>query len=409
MPAHIIIGRDERIACTRCAHSFAISEGLSRQTIDRYAQDFEQALARRARDQEKQLMAEAKQQVDKARQEATALAREVAENEIRGLREAMATKENVLEGFRAAELELRRQLNDAEERRRNQEVEYQRRLDEERKRIEERAHATIAEDFQRREAQMKALIESSQREVADLKRKLEQGSQQTQGEASELTLEAMLRAAFPFDEFVPVPKGVNGADLLQRVRSPTGQVCGTIAWESKETKNWQPAWIAKLKDDQHAVGAELAVLVTAAMPKEVREPFVRESDVWVTRIEAARPLAEALRTTLLEVHKLRQANTGRHEKMELLYAYVHSPQFAQRMQAIGEAFAAMKGDLEAEKAAMMRIWKKREAQITRVTGGLMNVVGELQGLSEEALPELEAVGALASPEEQGILDEAAAA
>ncbi|HET9652258.1 MAG TPA: DUF2130 domain-containing protein, partial [Usitatibacter sp.] len=334
---------------------------------------------------------------------------ESAENEIRGLREAIASKEGVLEGFRTAELELRRQLNEAEERRRNQEVEYQRRLDDERRQIEERAHASVAEEYQRREAQMKALIESSQREVADLKRKLEQGSQQTQGEAFELTLEAMLRAAFPFDEIVPVPKGVNGADLLQRVRSAAGQVCGTIVWESKETKNWQPAWIGKLKDDQHAVGAELAVLVTAAMPREAREPFIRESDVWVTRFDAARPLAEALRTTLLELHKLRQANTGRHEKMELLYGYVHSPQFAQRMQAIGEAFATMKADLEAEKTAMMRIWKKREAQITRVTGGLMNVVGELQGLSEEALPELEAVAALAAPEGGGVLDEAAAA
>lgn len=402
MPAHIIISRDEPIACPKCAHSYAISEGLSRQTIDRHAEAFEQALARRVREQEAKLAAEAKARIDEARRQAAVLAREAAETEMKALREAIASKEGMLEGFRGAELELRRQLREAEHERRNREVEYERRMDEERKRIEERTHAALAEEFQRREAQMNARLESAQREAADLKRKLEQGSQQTQGEAFELTLEAMLRAAFPFDEIAPVPKGVSGADLLQRVRAPSGQVCGTIVWECKETKNWQPAWLGKLKDDQHALGAELAVLVTAAMPKEAREPFTRESDVWITRFDAARPLAEALRTTLLELHKARQANIGRNEKMELLYNFVHSPQFAQRMQAVAQTFAAMRDDLEAEKNAMARIWKKREAQISRVAGGLMNVVGELQGLSEDGLPALEAVAVLPEPALQSV-------
>lgn len=402
MPAHIIISRDEPIACPRCAHSYAISEGLSRQSIDRHAEAFEQALARRAREQEAKLAVEAKARIEEARQQASLLAREAAEMELRALREAIASQEGMLEGFRAAELGLRRQLRDAEHESRNREIEFERRMDEERKRIEERAHAALAEDFQRREAQMNARLESAQREAADLKRKLEQGSQQTQGEAFELTLEAMLRAAFPFDEIAPVPKGVNGADLLQRVRAPSGQVCGTIVWECKETKNWQPAWLGKLKDDQHALGAELAVLVTAAMPKESREPFTRESDVWIARFDAARPLAEALRTTLLELHKARQANIGRNEKMELLYNFVHSPQFAQRMQAVAQTFAAMREDLEAEKSAMARIWKKREAQIGRVAGGLMNVVGEVQGLSEDGLPALEAVAVLPQPPLQSV-------
>jgi hypothetical protein len=187
---------------------------------------------------------------------------------------------------------------------------------------------------------------------------------------------------------------VNGADLLQRVRSASGQLCGTIVWEAKQTKNWQSAWVGKLKDDQQTVGAEIAVLVTSAMPREVREPFVRESDVWVTRLEAARPLAEALRTTLLEMHKLRQANQGRSEKMELLYNYICSPQFAQRVKSVVEGFEAMKRDLEAEKSAMTRIWKKREMQLTRMTTGMLGVVGDLQGIGQGSLPQLESIAAL---------------
>jgi hypothetical protein len=187
---------------------------------------------------------------------------------------------------------------------------------------------------------------------------------------------------------------VTGADLLQRVRSPSGQLCGTIVWEAKQTRNWQGAWVRKLKDDQQTVGAEIAVLVTSAMPKDAHEPFVRESDVWVTRLDAARPLAEALRMTLLEMHKLRQANLGRSEKMELLYNYICSPQFAQRVKSVVEGFEAMKRDLEAEKAAMTRIWKKREMQLTRMTTGMLGVVGDLQGIGQESLATLESIAAL---------------
>jgi hypothetical protein len=387
MTRPIILDAAEPIACPKCAHAFPLSEGISRQTIERYAEEFERSFAERRQALEAELAAEAKRRAERA-------AREQYETEVKAMKEALAAKEGALAGLRNGELELRRLLREAEDKRQNQELEYQRKLDAERKTIEERARTAAGEEFGRREAQFKAQLESAQREAADLKRKLEQGSQQTQGEALELGLEAMLRSSFPMDSLDPVPKGVTGADLLQRVCAPSGQVCGTIVWEAKQTKNWQPAWIQKLKDDQHKVGAEIAVLVSSAMPKDSREPFVREGDVWVTRFEAARPLAEALRGTLLEMHKLRQANSGRSEKMELLYNYICSPQFAQRVKAVVDGFEAMRQDLEAERNAMTRIWKKREAQLARLTGGMLGVVGDLQGIGQEAVPQLGGIAEL---------------
>lgn len=304
MTRPIILDAAEPIACPKCAHAFPLSEGISRQTIERYLEDYERSFAERRKALETELAAEAKRRAERA-------AREQYETEVKAMKEALAAKEGALAGLRNGELELRRLLREAEDKRQGQELEYQRKLDAERKTIEDRARTAAGEEFGRREAQYKAQLESAQREAADLKRKLEQGSQQTQGEALELGLEIMLRSSFPMDSIESVPKGVTGADLLQRVRAPSGQVCGTIVWEAKQTKNWQAAWIQKLKDDQHKVGAEIAVLVSTAMPKDSREPFVREGDVWVTRFEAARPLAEALRGTLLEMHKLRQANSGR--------------------------------------------------------------------------------------------------
>jgi hypothetical protein len=383
MARTIIVGAEEQVACPKCSHRFALSEGISRQAIERHAEEFDRALAERRQKLHAELAAEAKAQFD---------------TQLKAVNEALSAKEGALAKFRTEELALRRQLREIEEAKKNQDLEYARRLDAERKRIEGEARTAAGEELGRREAQWKAQLDSAQREAADLKRKLEQGSQQLQGEAFELSLEALLKSAFPLDEIVPVPKGVNGADLIQRVRSPSGLLCGTILWEAKQTKAWQPAWLRKLKDEQQAIGAELAVIVTAAMPKDrsgnCGEPFLREADVWVARFDAARPLAEALRLTLLELHKSRVANEGRREKMELLYNYICSPQFAQRVKAVADGFAAMRQDLEAEKLAFARIWKKREAQLTRMQDGLIGVVGDLQGIGESALPELDAVAAL---------------
>ena len=401
MTRMIIVAATEEVACPKCSHAFALSEGISRQAIERHAEDFEQSLARRAKEQEATLAAEAKRRAERE----AAKAREGFEVELKGAREALAEKEGALQRFRAGELELRRRLREADDARKNQELDYQRKLDEERKRIQDAARTSLAEEFARKESQMRAQLESAQREAADLKRKLEQGSQQLQGDALECGLEEMLRAAFPLDEIVEVAKGVKGADLLQRVRSPSGALCGTIVWEAKQTKAFQPAWLQKLKDDQQAVGAELAVLVSSAMPKDVREPFVRQADVWIASFAAARPLAEALRATLVEMHKLRQANLGRNEKMALVYEYICSPQFAQRVKSVVEGFRVMREELEAERAAMTRIWKKREMQLTRMTSGILGVVGDLQGIGEDTAAQLEFIARLPEP----VAEEAASA
>src|SRR5918999_760476 len=209
MARTIIIDAEEKVACPKCNHRFPLSEGISRQAIERHAGELERSLAEHRKKLEAQLAAEAKAQF---------------ETQARALSEALAAKEGALTKFGVEELTLRKQLRELEDAKKNQDLEYQRKLDAERKRIEEHARSALGEEVGRREAQWKAQLDSAQREAADLKRKLEQGSQQLQGEALELSLEALLKAAFPLDEILPVPKGVNGADLVQRVRSPSGLV-----------------------------------------------------------------------------------------------------------------------------------------------------------------------------------------
>jgi hypothetical protein len=174
----------------------------------------------------------------------------------------------------------------------------------------------------------------------------------------------------------------------------TGQVCGKIIWETKRAENWSNNWIPKLKEDQQAAGAELAVLVTTTMPKQTPEPFIMHEGVWVTTISAMCPVAETLRVILLEQQKSRAISVGKSEKMEALYDYLCSPQFTQRIRAVVEAYTGMKKDLDSERAAMERIWKKREKQIERVTMNMMGMCGEIQAISHDSLPQLREIGEL---------------
>jgi hypothetical protein len=285
-----------------------------------------------------------------------------------------------------------------EEQQANMQLDLQRKLDEERARMTEQIGQKEAERFSLIEAEYRKKIEDAQRANEDLRRKLEQGSQQLQGEVLELELEHMLGSAFLHDLIEEVKKGQRGADVIQTVRTPMGQVCGKIIWEAKRAENWSDKWVQKLKDDQEAANADIAVIVTTAMPKGITDSFCRIGDVWVVSPQVMRPVAETLRVIVLEAQRLKLVNTGRNEKIEQLYNYLSSAQFAQKVRTMLEGFESMRRDLESEKRAMQRIWAKRQAQIERVTGSMVTVVGELQAIAQEELPqlgsmmELEAIG-----------------
>ena len=298
-------------------------------------------------------------------------ATEAVASEMTDLRKQLEDKVAKLDGAQKNELELRKGRRDLEERQRQMQLEIDRKLDAERKAIREATQKEMAEDHRLKEAEKEQQLVAMRKQIDDLKRKAEQGSQQTQGEVMELELEALLAARFPTDAIKPVPKGVHGGDVLQRVYDGNGTACGTIIWESKRTKAWSDGWLSKLRDDQREAKAELAAIVSVVLPADL-STFALIDGVWVTSSACVAGLATALRTSLIETNAIRQAEHGRQSKMEVLYAYLAGPQFRQRVEAIFESFSAFKNDLEQEKRAMQRIWAKREKQIDRV---LTNTVG----------------------------------
>ena len=227
-----------------------------------------------------------------------------------------------------------------------------------------------------------------QAKLQDALRKAEQGSQQLQGEVSELELESLLRLNFPTDIIEPVAKGEFGGDVLQRVVGPLGQACGAILWESKRTKNWIDGWLPKLREDQRVAKAEIALLVTQALPKGT-EIFNLIDGVCVTEPRCAIPVAIMLRQSLIDLAKARLAREGQQTKMELVYQYLTGPDFRHRVNAILEKVTDLQEDLEKERKAMTKLWAKREGQIRGVAEAMAGMYGDLQGIAGRSFQEIE--------------------
>ncbi len=232
-----------------------------------------------------------------------------------------------------------------------------------------------------------------QRQIEELRRRADQGSQQLQGEALEIELESLLRSRFPRDLIEPVAKGEFGGDVVHRVVGAGGQTCGTILWESKRTRNWNDGWLAKLRDDQRAAKAEVALIVSTALPKGI-ETFDLVDNVWVTEPRFAIPLAIALRQSLIDVAASRQTQEGQQTKMEMVYAYLTGPRFRHRIDAIVEKFTDMQADLDRERKTMMRLWAKRDEQLRGVLDSTAGLYGDLQGIAGRAMQEIESLDVL---------------
>lgn len=227
-----------------------------------------------------------------------------------------------------------------------------------------------------------------QRQIEELRSRAEQGSQQLQGEVQELELESLLRLKFPRYIIELVAKGEFGGDVLQRVIGPQGQHCGTILWEAKRTKNWSDTWLPKLRDDQRAAKAEVALIVSHVLPKGV-DAFDLVDGVWVTESRCAIPVAIALRQSLIELSAARQTSEGQQTKMQMVYQYLTGPRFHHRVEAIVEKFADMQADLDKERKAMTRSWAKREEQIRGVIESTAGMYGDLQGIAGRTLQEID--------------------
>lgn len=419
------------IICPSCNTEIRLTESLAAPLLESIRRDYEKRLAQKEADAAKreagirereEAVARAKEQMDeqvadRVRSERGKIAAEEAKKaklalqndldqkakELAELSELMKEREAKLAEAQKAQADLLRKQRELDDARRELELTVEKRVQDGLMSTREQAKKEAEEGLKLKVMEAEQTISSMQKQIEELKRKAEQGSQQLQGEVQELELEALLCAKFPRDKIEPVPKGEHGGDALQHVVGPSGQPCGTIIWESKRTKNWSDGWLAKLREDQRAAKAEIAVIVSQSLPKEI-ESFGLVENVWVTHTKTVFPLAYTLRHTLIEVAAARQASEGQQTKTEMVYQYLTGPRFRHRVEAIVEAFSSMQEDLDKEKKAIIKQWAKREEQIDRVMQATAGMYGDLQGIAGKTIQEIEglelpALGAPGADEE----------
>ncbi len=371
----------DSIKCPKCGEAIPLSEALSHDIEERARQKYESQLSEKEKEFDGRLKKQQKELEPKLKKQAE----DAVSVEIADLKAQAEDSQRKLKKAQESELTLLKKQRELEDREKTVDLEVARKVGEEREKIETTAKTRHEEQHKLKDAEKDKKLSDALKQVEELKRKMEQGSQQTQGDVLELELEGMFKREFPFDVIEAVSTGVRGGDIIQTVKTQSGRTCGIILWETKRVKNWSESWVAKLKDDQGDAKADLAVLVSEALPPGFHH-FRQINGVWVTDIPSALSLALALRMALIQTANAKEAESGKDDKKDLIYRYVTGPEFRNRVTAIVEGFRAMKEDLESEKRAMQKIWASREKQIERIISNTAGMHGDLEGLAGTALP-----------------------
>ncbi len=407
---------DPVITCPNCKTEIKLTESLAAPLLASTKQQYEQRIA--AKDQEvatrvaglktqQEALKKAQDTVDaeiaeRVKCERAAIAMEEAKKaklllgadlenmskEVVELQEVLKQREEKLAEAQKAQADVLKKQRELDDAKREMELTIEKRIQESLAVTKELAKKEAEDGLKLKVAEREQTISAMQKQIEELKRKAEQGSQQLQGEAQELEIESDLRTHFPRDIIEPVAKGEFGGDTIQRILTDSQHVCGSILWESKRTKNWSDGWLAKLRSDQRMAKAECAVIVTQTMPR-MPDTFEHIDGVWVTCPRLMIPVAICLRQALLELAIARQAGEGQQTKMELVYTYLTGPRFRHRVEAIVEKFSEMQEDLQKERKTMTRLWAKREAQIHGVIASTAGMYGDLQGIAGRTLQEID--------------------
>jgi hypothetical protein len=393
------------IKCPNCRHEFAMEEAVSeqykkdlREQMIAFTQKKEDEFRKKAQDLSKQLL-DQEEVFQKKLVEEKKLIQQTLEENIRKtihndfenrlsiLQQSNEEQHEKLRTARQKELEFLQKEQALKNKEEELEISLQRKLQEERTKIgeeirsiEQQKNQTRETDFQLRLKELEKQLEDQKKLAEEMKRRAEQGSTQLQGEVQELALEKLLQAAFPFDLVEPIGKGVRGADCTLTIRNNSGQECGKIIYESKRTKNFETDWVDKLKNDMRQQGAQVAILVTRVMPRDMN-CFGEKNGIWVCNFTEVKALTEVLRDGVIRIFQASRNQQNKGDKMQLLYDYLTSSEFSEQWKAIREGFSSMKMSIQRERDTMEKLWKTREKQLEKVLLNAAHIKGSMEGIS----------------------------
>lgn len=389
------------ITCPECKHEFSPDQSLKHQ-LDHLMQEERNALATSYAEKENAL----KREQDELNKKSLSIEQILTERlndekskmktdlekklrgdlstELDGLRKELEEKQAKLNKAKTLEIEMERIKRETKEREETLKLNFEKELSEEKTKLES---AIVERESNRNEmklAERDKQLNDLRKQLEEARRKAEQGSMQTQGEVQELALQELLSDIFKFDSIQEVPKGQNGADTIQVVRTQYGKECGVIAYESKRTKTFSEGWISKLKEDMRVHGATHGILVTEAMPKDMPTFGVRNG-IWVCTFKEVTGLASAIRQICITEASIKATELNRSEKIQALYNYLMSSEFKQRVEAIIESASEMRQNIDKERKSMLAFWKKQEKAIDQMGFLVADIIGSIDGISGNAL------------------------
>ena len=403
------MSQNNQVTCPNCRHQFSIESALTadieKEIGEKLKREFNEKwkgekakVDEQMRAQKEQIEIERKRIMEEQALELANRKKEVEEQvksklikenelQIEFYKKQNEENEEKLKALRKLEIEkmeIQQRMKDLEN---QHELDTKKLLLEKENELKERIGKEADQKNEMRLKEFQKKIDDQNRLIEEMKRKSEQGSMQMQGEVQELALEEMLKQIFPFDDISEVGKGVKGADLIQTVKNGMGQPCGTIIWESKRTKEFQPLWIDKFKTDFRQSGGDIGVIVTQAMPKDM-DGFGLKEGIYICHYHDAKSLAMVLRGSIIRINEANSANENKGEKMQMLYSYLTGNEFKHQMEAITEGFFSMKRAIISERVAMEKIWKEREKQIDKVLTNAAGMFGSVKGIAGSAVSEI---------------------
>lgn len=358
----------EQIVCPHCGKNFELTKAI----LHEFQEEFTQEIKTSYEKQLEKVKKETFEQTEKKFQEQASIKEKNLVMQIEQLQKDKKIAEE-------KELRLLKKEREVDDKSRKLELELQRKLNEEIDKVRK-------EDMQKSQLEKLELekkLSDTQKALEEAQRKTKQGSQQLQGEILELDLESQLQQLFPEDEILPVPKGIHGADLIQKVRNKIGKVAGIIIWEAKRAK-WNDSWVQKLKDDMISAKANEAILVVEQLPEKiVYSGFI--NGVWVTSYKDAVTLVNSIRVLLKKIAQAKTSEENKDEKLEDLYQFITSDNFKHRIASHVETIITMKTGLDSDRRLQERIWKRREVEINRLDK-ISGIFDEMAAIADTELP-----------------------
>ena len=406
---------DSKINCPNCGTSIDVQDIISHQLEEEIKQKYQSQLAEEKKkyDQEFKSLNQAKENFEKKKKQENQLFQDRLDKQLReerkeieqrlilklnqeqadqfeSLQKELNEKSEKVKELNRSKAEIEKLKREKSELKEAAEAEAQKKLNKQLSAEKEKIKKAEEEKNELRFKELQMKLDDQKKLTEEMKRKQEQGSMQMQGEVMELAIEDYLQSNFPLDAIEEIKKGARGADCIQIVNTRSRLNCGKIYYESKRTKDFQPTWIEKFKSDMREKNADVGVLVTEALPKGI-DRMTNKDGVWICTFDEFKSLSLVLRESVIKISAALATTENKGDKMSLLYGFLTSNEFRLQIEGIVEGFTTMKGDLDAEKRAMQRIWKTREKQLEKVLTNTLNMYGSIKGIAGNAIGTIEAL------------------